>query len=138
MSPDDPPRRGGRALDDRLVIELAAGRSIPDAARVVGCSEKTVDRRLASPAFRARVEQARRESFDAAAARLAAVATAAVAALAHLMHSADTDAARVSAARAVLTLALPWRGAVDVEAQLAELREQVAQINAGPTVRRLR
>ena len=136
MSPDDPPRRGGRALDDRLVIELAAGRSIPDAARAVGCSEKTIDRRLADPAFRLRIEQARRETFDAAAARLASVATAAVDALAQLMVSADTDAARVSAARAVLTLALPWRGAVEVETQLAELREQVAQLNA-PNVRRL-
>ncbi len=137
MSPVDPPRRRP-ALDDRLVLELAAGRSIPDAARTVGCSEKTVDRRLASPAFRVRVEEARRELFDRAAARLASVATAAVDALAGLMQGADTDAARVSAARAILTLALPWRGAVEVEAQLAQLREQVAQLNAGPNVRRLR
>ncbi len=137
MSPVDPPRRRP-ALDDRLVLELAAGRSIPDAARTVGCSEKTVDRRLASPAFRVRVEEARRELFDRAAARLTSVATAAVDALAGLMQGADTDAARVSAARAILTLALPWRGAVEVEAQLAQLREQVAQLNAGPNVRRLR
>ena len=133
---------GGRnrpaGVDETIVAHLAAGATYGEAAVRAGCSKRTVERRMTDPAFRDRVAEARRDALAQTAARLAAVATAAVDALAHLMLSADADAARVSAARAILTLALPWRGAVEVETQLAELRQQVAEINAGSNVRRLK
>ncbi len=77
--------------------------------------------------------------FEQTSAALVAATTEAVDTLRALLL-AESEQARATAARAILSLALPWRGAVEVEveAQLADLREQVAQLNAGPNVRRLR
>jgi hypothetical protein len=45
--------------DDLLIGHLLAGRSIGTAAELAGLSRKTADRRLADPAFREKLEEAR-------------------------------------------------------------------------------
>ena len=57
--------------DEALALELAAGRTVQDAARSVGVSEQTVYRRLREKRFRDRVCALRSQLLDAAAGRLA-------------------------------------------------------------------
>ncbi len=120
-----PVARPRRAVDDALVAALAAGRTYDDAACAAGCSARTVDRRMTDPMFRRRVQELRAAMFTRTAALLVDAAVEAVAQLRHLMRSADSDPARVSAARALVTLAPVWRDAVEIEARLAELSERV-------------
>ena len=51
--------RTGAALDERLAAELAAGRTIKDAATAASVSERTAHRRVADPAFQDRVTEHR-------------------------------------------------------------------------------
>ncbi len=120
-----PVARPRRAVDDALVAALAAARTYDDAASAAGCSARTVDRRMTDPMFRRRVQELRAAMFTRTSALLVDAAVEAVAQLRHLMRSADSDPARVSAARALVTLAPVWRDAVEIEARLAELSERV-------------
>ncbi len=75
--------------------------------------------------FRRRVQELRAATFTRTAALLVDAAVEAVGELRHLMRSADSDPARVTAARALVTLAPVWRDAVEIESRLAELTERV-------------
>ena len=55
--------RHRRNIDELLIAYLAAGKTVRETARLVGCGEATVHRRLADPAFRRAVQQARREKL---------------------------------------------------------------------------
>ncbi len=124
--------RNRRAVDDALVVALAAGRTYDDAATAAGCSARTVDRRMLDPGFRRRVQALRAATFTRTAALLVDAAAEAVSALRTLVSTADSDAARVSAARALVTLAPVWHDAVEIEARLAELAERVDRLSADP------
>ncbi len=49
------------------------------------------------------------------------------------MKNADADSARVSAARAILTLAPTWRDSVELKSRLTALAERVDQLTADQT-----
>ena len=53
------------AVDDQLIILLAEGHSHVSAAAMVGCSAKTVQRRMREPQFAQAVIDRRREGIDA-------------------------------------------------------------------------
>ncbi len=112
-------------------MALAAGQTHAAAARAAGCSARTVDRRVLA-GFRRRVQEARAAALRRAADLLVDAAVEAVGELRVLMRFADSDAARVSAARALVTLAPVWRDAVEVEARLTELAERVERLTAHP------
>ncbi len=128
-----PVARPRRAVDDALVVALAAGATYDDAARAAGCSGRTVDRRVLDAGFRRRVQEARAAACRRTANLLVDAAVEAVSELRELMRSADTDASKVSAARAILMIAPAWRDAVEVEARLTALTERVNQLTADPT-----
>ncbi len=113
-------------------MALAAGQTHAAAARAAGCSARTVDRRVLAAGFRRRVQEARAAALRRAADLLVDAAVEAVGELRVLMRFADSDAARVSAARALVTLAPVWRDAVEVEARLTELAERVERLTAHP------
>ncbi len=94
-----PVARPRRAVDDALVVALASGMTYDDGAKSAGCSPRTVDRRMTDPAFRRRVQEARAAACRRTADLLLDAAVEAVGELRVLMRSADSDAARVSAAR---------------------------------------
>ncbi len=129
-----PVARNRRAVDDGLVTALAAGRTYEDAATAAGCSARTVDRRMLNPGFRRRVQDLRAATFTRTAALLVDAAAEAVGELRDLMRTADSHSARVTAARALVTLAPVWRDAVEIEARLAELADRVDQLTTDPTI----
>ncbi len=61
---------GRRNADESLAAELAAGKTVRDAATAAGVAERTAFRRLEDPAFKARVAELRSEMVRTAAGRL--------------------------------------------------------------------
>ena len=120
-----------RPVDDVLVVQLAAGATHGQAAEAAGCSERTVDRRLTDPEFRARVEQTRAATFARTAALLVDAAAEAVTELARLAREAEAEPVRVSAIRTLLGLGQQWHDSTSVEARLAALETRLG-INPDP------
>jgi len=114
--------------DDALILELASGSTVREAAKRTGVGERTVYRRLDDAAFRRRVSEARGELFSAAMGRLAAVATKATDTLERLMTS-PKDAVALGAARSVLELGQRLRESVELEQRITAL-EGIADGNA--------
>lgn len=108
--------RGG----DVLVAALAAGASATAAAKTAGLSRRTVQRRLADPAFRKRVEDANAEIASRAVSKLLAASTRAVDTLTALLTS-DMDFARLAAARSILELGAKLRRDDDLVARIEAL-----------------
>ncbi len=119
----------GRAHDDLIVAALAAGASYSEAAAAARVSRKTVQRRMADAAFRAEVASARSEVIEAVKGQLLGAAPAAIRTLAEVGASGSAPpAARVSAARAVLELALGRRSILDLDA--VPLRDYKGDVEA--------
>jgi AraC-like DNA-binding protein len=114
--------RKPRQIDELLAFELARGASIADTARTVGCSRRTVQRRLESPSFTAMVSELRRAATGAAAGRLAVATEDAVTCLVRLLH-AESEAVRLGASRAILEHAIRFRESEEFERRLAALEE---------------
>jgi hypothetical protein len=92
---------GRKNVDEALVLALAAGGSVPAAARHAGCSARTAYRRLAEDGFKARVEAARADLVQRAVGKLSALGGLAADTLQALL-SAEAETVRLGAARAVL------------------------------------
>jgi hypothetical protein len=116
---------GGKKVDQRLVLALAGGASVADAAVIAGMSKATAFRRMADPVFRARVEQAKTEMMAQAVGVLARVSTKAAGVLEALLDS-PTEKVRLAAARSVLQIGADLRASQELEARLANL-ERVAR-----------
>jgi hypothetical protein len=123
------PRRGKKDCDDKLLLALAAGMTVPGAAAQAGCSERTVRRRLADPDFQARVRRVRADMLDRAAGALSAASVKAAAALAKLLDS-DKEPVVLGAARVLLDSVLKVREQTELERRLAAL-EQAEQARKG-------
>ena len=108
-----------RKGDAELIVALAAGQTIRDAAASASLSERTVARRLQESAFRQEVANTRTLMVSQAVGMLADAASDAVATLRSLL-SAESDTARLGAARAIL----------DAGPRLRESEELAARIEA--------
>jgi hypothetical protein len=116
---------GKHHRDEALIAALAAGGNAAAAARQAGVNERTVRRRLADPAFRARVDEARAELVRAAIGRLATIGTLAADKLQDLIGNARSEQVQLGAARAALEFMLKGSDTEVLARQLAELREHV-------------
>jgi transposase-like protein len=119
-SEDEADERNGNqapAGEDELVLALAAGASMREAAEQAGVDERTVYRRLADPDFRRAVSRARGRVLETALGRLASLAGKATGIFARLMESDQPSVAR-RAAKGVLQLGSRLRE----ETELAERR----------------
>src|SRR4051794_34740576 len=92
--------------DDLIAVALAAGRMWAEAAAAANVSRATVARRMAVPAFRARVSALRSEIISRATGLLAAALADAAATLHLLMTDAESEAVRPRAAVATIELTL--------------------------------
>ena len=118
-------QKGRRASDEKLLLALACGATVENAARSAGVSERTAYRRLGDPAFQGAVKKARAEMVQRALGRLSDSATAAADALRRLLH-AEAESVRLGAARSILELGTKLRDAAELEERLRALEERAA------------
>ena len=119
-----PPAKTRRRGNHTLLMALACGATVAQAAAKAGISERTAYRRLADPAFRARIETLRAEMVQRAAALLIAAAIHAAKTLIDLQNSATPAAVRRRAARDILELSERLRERTVVEKRLAALQNR--------------
>jgi hypothetical protein len=115
---------GRRKGDDALLLALASGQTVRDAAHAAGVGERTATRRLSDPTFRQRVAEFRAEMVGRATGRLADGMTAAADTLRQLL-SAEGASVRLAAARAILELANRLRQDVDLEQRLLAVEQRL-------------
>jgi hypothetical protein len=125
------PQPHNRRADAKLLLALACGATVEQAARQTGLSVRTVYRRLADPDFRRQVQSTRTDMISRAAATLTAAGTEAVKTLLVLQQNTAPAAVRLGAARAVLEMGIKLREMADLEERLAALEQQIAVITAG-------
>jgi hypothetical protein len=119
---------GGRnGADSALIIALAGGQPVRQAAETADVSERTVYRRLQDDRFRASLARERAGLVEEAIGRLAIGMTTAADTLTTIAADAEAPAsARVSAARAVLELGSRLRAELDIEHRLEQLEDALA------------
>jgi hypothetical protein len=110
--------------DGVFLLALAAGLSIRKAAKKAGISERTAYRRMANPAFRQRVTEARAAMVERSLGHLAAGTVEAAIVLRRLLRSADERVQR-SAAAEILAAESRLRTEVDLAQQLADLKAEL-------------
>jgi hypothetical protein len=113
-------RRKGEAA---LLVALASGMTVRDAAVAAGIGERTATRRVTDPGFRRQVAQLRANMVQRALGRLADASVQAVDTLRALL-SAEADTVKLGAARAILELGNRLRETVELEERIAALEQQ--------------
>jgi hypothetical protein len=118
-----------------LILALAEGCTVEEAAKRARVSVATVYRRRREPAFRAAVNEARRELWVSAVGQLTTATTEAAATLRDLLHS-PMDQVRVAAARSILEHAAKGIDTVELEERLRVVEERLAaqQLQGGRRV----
>ena len=125
-------RRTNATKEGLLIAALAAGATHREAARAAGVSERTVRRRLESPAFTERLGEAEVEYLSQISKRLTGLAPTAVETLASLMCSPDaTDQVRLRASLAVLNATPTLREVTEIAERLQEFEDHVAHCSQG-------
>jgi hypothetical protein len=119
-----------KKAEDALLLALAVGATVENAARQCGLSERTVYRRLGEPEFRQRLQQLRTDMIQRTAGALTAAATEAVRTLLELQKTGAPPAARLGAARSILEIGIKLREAADLEERLSALEQQLGVADA--------
>jgi hypothetical protein len=125
---------GKRNCDEGLVVALAGGASVSAAAAHAGVSDRTARRRLADPAFRTRVDEARGELVRQAVGRLSAIGVLAGDTLEGLIKGAASEAVRLGAARAVLEYMFRGQEIDALARQLDELERRLEGMADGSAI----
>ena len=120
-----------RKGDTELLLALACGASVENAAQKAGLSRRTVFRRLAAPAFRAQVTEMRAAMVQRAAGMFSAAGLPAIKTLTTLQESASSEAVRLGAARATIELGCKLRETVEWAERLATLEGRLEALLGG-------
>jgi hypothetical protein len=113
--------------DSALIVALACGQPVRQAAETADVSERTVYRRLQDDRFRASLARERARLVEEAIGRLAlGMTTAADTLVTIAADSTAPTSTRVSAARAVLELGSRLRTELDLERRLEQLEDALA------------
>ena len=118
---------GRRNADESLLMALACGATVDNAARQAGISKRTAYRRLADPAFGRRLQQMRGDMVSRTSGTLTAAAGEAVRTLLELLKNPTSSAVRLGAARAVLELGMKLREVAELEARLTVLEQHLGE-----------
>jgi hypothetical protein len=116
--------------DDALVVALASGQSVREAARTAGIGERTAFRRTAETGFKLAVAHARSALLARAVGQLADAATAAVETLRGLL-AAEAETVRLGAARSILDAAMRGSELIDLAERVECLEAQAAASEPG-------
>jgi hypothetical protein len=117
--------QGRRQADDALLMALACGATVENAARAAGVAPRTVHRRLANPAFRQRLQALRADMLQRTAGLLTAAALEAVKTLVALQQPPVPAAVRLGAARAILEIGNNVRVVADFEERLTAVELKI-------------
>ena len=112
--------------DDALLLAMAQGRTVREAASFAGLGERTATRRIADPDFRRRVVEARAEMMARALGKLADGMAEAADTLRQLLR-AKGESVRLGAARSILELGNNLREAAENEARLQAVERQIIE-----------
>jgi nicotinic acid phosphoribosyltransferase len=111
---------------EQFIAALLSYPTVEAAAKVVGIGNVTAWKWRKDPAFDKQYREATREAMHQAAALLQGAAREAVETLRAILSKAESEAARVSAARTILDMALKAAELEDIEQRLSAL-EQAAE-----------
>jgi ABC-type spermidine/putrescine transport system permease subunit I len=109
---------------ETLIAALATGQTVREAARTAGVTPRTVYRRMAAPAFKASIMQARAAVVSLTTGKmLAGMSLASDVLIAHLQHA--EPRIQQQAAAKLIALALKLNAANDLEQRIEELERYV-------------
>jgi hypothetical protein len=120
-----------KKADSTLLLALACGATVEQAADEVGLTARTVYRRLKDDAFRRQIKELRTGMVQRTAATLTAAGSESVKTLLALQEPTAPPAVRLGAARSVLELGVRLREVAEFEQRLAALEERIAAQEAG-------
>jgi hypothetical protein len=120
-------RTKNRTVDHQLLLALACGATIENAARQCGMSESTARRRLQEPAFAKQLQEIRAGMIERTAATLTAAGGEAVKALVSLLATTTPPPVRLGSARTVLEMGIKFREVADLEQRMAALEQLMAE-----------
>jgi AcrR family transcriptional regulator len=115
------PKERRKKGDDALLLFLAAGLGVGQAAAKAGVSRTTAWRRFRDPDFRARLAQTRAATLDKALGDMLEGSPEMVRVLRDLANKAEEESIRMHAAKSFLELTVRLRQTVHLEQRLAEL-----------------
>jgi hypothetical protein len=119
-------RKGGRhTADNNLLMALACGATIENAARSAGVSTTTVHRRMREPEFQQELQKVRADMVQRVAGMLTGAAGEAVKTLVALLNPSVPPVVRLGAARAILELGVKLRESAELEQRITVLEEQL-------------
>jgi hypothetical protein len=119
--------RTRRAADGPLALLLAQGVSHAEAAKRVHVAPSTVTRRLREPAFRALVDDYRRQVWEEALGACTSACTTAVATLVALLGADTPPAVRLGAAKTILEAVQHGVAQAGLEERLSALEAEVGR-----------
>jgi hypothetical protein len=125
------PSRGRKDADEALLMALACGASVENAARQAGVSRRTAQRRLADANFCRRITEFQTDMVKRASGMLTAAALESVKTLLTLQAPPHPPAVRLGAARSVLEIGIKLRETAELECRLSALEQQLGVVNAG-------
>jgi hypothetical protein len=113
-----------------LLVALACGATVEQAAAKCGISERTVYRRMEKPEFRRQIQAFKAEMVQRAAAALTAAAMESVRTLLELQKPSNAGAVRLGAARAILEMGVKLREMAELEERIRALEDRVGDGSA--------
>jgi hypothetical protein len=123
-TPPSPRAKRAHRGDNIVLLALASGSTVTQAAGKAGLSERTVYRRLQDPSFHQRIEALRADMVQRAASLLIAAILLACKTLIDLQNSATPPAVRRRASRDIIELSQKLRQATIVEKRIADLESK--------------
>jgi len=108
-----------------LAVAIAAGQSIASWCRETGAKKRSAYRMAKTPECQELVRKIRSRAIDRAIGRLARHAAKSVDQIVKLSSSAESEAVRLNAARAVLADLLAVQGHAELEAEIRELKQRL-------------
>ena len=115
---------GREKTDHKLLLALATGASVRDAAKKARVSERSAYRRLESEEFRHQLSVTRSRMFERAVGALADASIESVRVLRELL-AADSESIRLGACRAILESGVKLRDAVELAERMSRLEDRV-------------
>lgn len=117
---------GRKNADDAMLLHLASGKTVQAVAELCAVSERTVRRRQAEAGFGERLHALRADMIDRGLGKLADAVADAAQALRNLLAEAESEAVKLSAAKAILEQAVKLRDAAELEQRIRALEERMA------------